>query len=238
MYLGEKSMVIVAHPDDEVLGAGGLISSISSNGAEVHVAIVSPRSILSRPGVSEDYVSGLIDQAMKASKVLGAKNLIFGNFDRELTAVRETEVNLLVNKMVNSVCPDTIITHPGNELHNDHNIVSKAVSIAARPRGGRKKISVLQFEQIGVYPSSDFWPNFYVTLTSEDIECKVKAMECYNGELQKHPNDWRTLYGIRARANLRGLECGSEFAEAYRIFRSYYDTSNTPTQLPAMARVL
>lgn len=219
----DKTMVIVAHCDDEVLGAGGLIHNLSSHGSEVAVVIVSPRSILSRPGVGEDYAEKLMSQAESVAKVLGSNRPVFGKFDREITHcdTSETEVNVWVQNEISSFCPDMIVTHPGNELHNDHNMVSTAVSVAARPRGGKKKIDVIHFEPISVYPATNFWPNLYLSMNQTDIDAKVRAMELYDGEIQKHETDWRTVYGITSRANIRGLECCSELAEAFSIWRSY-----------------
>lgn len=217
----DKTMVIVAHCDDEVLGAGGLIHNLSSHGSEVAVVVVSPRSINSRPGVEDGYAEKLMSQAESVAKVLGSRKPIFGKFRQEITSIKETEVNNWIQAEIASFCPDLIVTHPGNELHNDHNMVSKAVSIASRPNGGGKRIDVIQFEPVGVYPATNFWPDLYLSMNETDIDAKVRAMELYEGEIQKHRVDWRTVYGIRSRANIRGLECSSELAEAFSIWRSY-----------------
>lgn len=216
-----KTMIIVAHCDDEVLGAGGLIHNLSSRGSEISIVIVSPRSILSRPDVKEDYAELLMDQAEEVSKILGSCKPIFGPFDREITDVRETEVNRWIKDQIESFGPTVIVTHQGKELHNDHNMVSSAVSVAARPKGGRRNIDIVHFEPISVYPSSDFWPNLYLSMSKLDIDSKIKAMEIYDGELQTHQTDWRTVYGIMSRATIRGLESSSELAEAFSIWRSY-----------------
>lgn len=87
----DKTMVIVAHCDDEVLGAGGLIHNLSSHGSEVAVVVVSPRSINSRPGVEDGYAEKLMSQAESVAKVLGSRKPIFGKFRQEITSIKEEE---------------------------------------------------------------------------------------------------------------------------------------------------
>lgn len=216
-----RTMVIVAHCDDEVLGAGGLIHNLAQKLYEISIVIVSPKSILSRPGVNEDYAETLMSQAESVSKILGSNKPVFGSFDKEISSISETKVNRWIKDQIDSFSPNVVVTHQGNELHNDHNIVSSAVSIASRPKGGESSIDIIHFEPISVYPAKDFWPNLYLSMSRSDIDAKIKAMEIYDGELQTHETDWRTVYGIRSRAIIRGLECSKELAEAFSIWRSY-----------------
>ena len=71
-------LVVAAHPDDEVLGCGGTIARLVSQGAEVNVLILG-EGITSRQGLNEtekrQQVEILARQANEANKVLGVKNL-------------------------------------------------------------------------------------------------------------------------------------------------------------------
>ena len=221
MQFSQKILVVVAHPDDEVLGSGGLIHNLAERRKRVNVAIVCPRSVTAREGVGEKYARTLMNQAYLAANELGIKDLYFGEFKHELShpSISRIEVNRWVASVIFKDGCDTVITHAGKELHQDHNIVSEAVSIAARPRGN-KNIEVLHCEPIGAYPH-EFWPNLYAPLSEEDVEAKIKALACYEGEVQKQANGWRTLEGIRAKAKIRGIESGTDWAEAFSIWRCY-----------------
>src|SRR5689334_2467320 len=70
-------LVVVAHPDDEVLGAGGLISTLSSRGIPVRALILCGQveARLHRPADDD-----LRDDVLAASSVLGMEAPILGDF--------------------------------------------------------------------------------------------------------------------------------------------------------------
>lgn len=217
----DNVLVIAAHPDDEVLGAGGLIHKLTAGGAKVSTAIVCPGGVKPRPGVTDEYVQELIHQSFRVAKILGVKYQKIGPFDyAELSheSVSRRDVHYWIEAVVEELDPDTIITHSSLELHADHRIVAEAVKVATRPNHRKRK--VIHFDPVSIYQDG-FIPNYYVILGEQDIEAKESAMSCYDGEIQKDTYGWRNLRAIRAKAIARGLECSAELAEAYFISRDY-----------------
>ena len=51
-YKNKKLLVIAPHPDDEVLGCGGLISKVKSGGGKVHVLCFTVGNIKQYGGTS------------------------------------------------------------------------------------------------------------------------------------------------------------------------------------------
>ena len=90
-------LVIAAHPDDEILGCGGTISSHVESGDEVNVILVS-EGITSRSkkrNREKDAIEldDLILSAQKANKILGVKNIDFLNYpDNRLDSIERLEI--------------------------------------------------------------------------------------------------------------------------------------------------
>ena len=51
-----KNLIVVAHPDDEILGAGAFIVKSIERGDSVRVVIMNADGIASRPGMAEDIL--------------------------------------------------------------------------------------------------------------------------------------------------------------------------------------
>ena len=70
-------LIVVAHPDDEVLGAGATIFKLANNGHTVNVCILSGEVNArdQRPKIDE-----LQEDVEKSMKVLGVKKVIIGDF--------------------------------------------------------------------------------------------------------------------------------------------------------------
>ena len=70
-------LFVVAHPDDEVLGAGGTIYTLSKRGERIHVAIMSGMAS-ARSGRPKD--EELLSDVDRSLKLLGVQNKILGDF--------------------------------------------------------------------------------------------------------------------------------------------------------------
>jgi N-acetylglucosamine malate deacetylase 1 len=137
-----KVLICVAHPDDEVLGAGGAIASYVKNGDEVasiiftygeNSSLVKPRSQLARERIAE---------STRACKILGVKSLHFlGLPDTTLRRERRTEeTKKKVGGLLKKYDPDIILTHSIDDGHPAHTSVAKLVKRQVRSQGLRARI--------------------------------------------------------------------------------------------------
>lgn len=213
-----KVMVIAAHADDEVLGAGGAIARHVAAGDAVRVVICADCRT-ARPGYTAPPT--LPPAALEAARALGVEEVRFlcrGGMTLEVLEqplVREVEVEIELFK------PALVYAHLGTDLNSDHRAVSRAVMVATRPFTPFTPGRVLHFE----VPSSTGWetpasfsPNSFVALTEALLEKKLAAMACYAEELRPAPHP-RSLEALRTRAAYWGQLCGATYAEPFQLMR-------------------
>jgi len=215
-----KVLVVVAHPDDEVLGCGGTIARLVEREYKVHVAILGGITT-SREG--KVLTKETVKEADNASAVLGVKSLAkFDLDDNRFDTYPLLEIVKKIELLKEKVNPGIIFTHDHSDLNIDHRITHQAIMTAFRPGLEEGGFLLVAFET----PSSTEWqdqevgsfrPNFYVDIAGT-IKKKLQAMQCYKSELRKYPHP-RSIEGIMNLARRRGNEVCIEVAEAFRIIR-------------------
>ena len=87
------TLVIGAHPDDEVLGLGGTIAKLASAGEKVCVLIVTDGSSTQYPGDQEKRRQK--DEELRACcRTLGVQEVVHGQLpDMQLDGAKHTELN-------------------------------------------------------------------------------------------------------------------------------------------------
>lgn len=229
-------LVIVAHPDDEVLGAGGTMLKHAESDDKVTViymatGITSRRksnyqnSSLYEPKQGESdkmerEVEMLRNDAKKACKLLGVKNTVFYDYpDNEMDSVPLLQIVKTIEKEIIKNKPDRIFTHHYGDLNIDHRIVYNATLTACRPFDNIIS-ELICFEVPSStewnYPSS-FNPNYFIDIHKQ-LEKKIKAMESYRNEIRQFPHP-RSSKNLRSVAEKWGSTSGSKAAEAFEIIR-------------------
>jgi LmbE family N-acetylglucosaminyl deacetylase len=208
-----SALVLVAHADDETLGAGGLIQRLAKGDWEVRTVILSDGIIAARGGDQDNK-----PDAIAACAVLGIEPPTFLGFpDQRFDQVAMADLSGAVAEL--GLEPDLVITHVETDLNLDHRLTAQAAKIVARPR--RKPVSILGCE----IPNTSFWngvsfpANYFVDITQE-LDRKIEAFACYRGEIQPYPHPW-SREGLRLLAQAHGMQCGVPFAEAFHLIRGY-----------------
>jgi len=210
-------LVFMAHPDDEALSCAAVLYQMARAGYHVTI-IFANDGIPLRDGF--DY--SLHDEAHAAAAVLGAQDVHFLGFpDQRLDVV---PCAVIVDKLRALELPpcDLLFTHRLGDCNTDHDAVHRAALVYARPTDGYRPMAILGCE----IPSSSEWgavafqPNLWVALSEEALAAKQAALQCYAKELRQYPHP-RSAMGVEISARRRGLDCGAEFAEAFRLIRGY-----------------
>ena len=215
-------LVAVAHPDDEVLGAGGTIARLCQSGRRVYLLYLTDGT--GARGGDRAAALRRATAARRAAEILGAESPRFLCFpDNRLDSVPLLEVIHAVESVVREVGPSTIYTHHAGDLNVDHSICLRAVLTACRPLPGSLVRQVYAIE----IPSSTEWappgansafvPSRFVDVTAS-LPTKLAALEAYAEEMRPFPHP-RSAAAVEALARFRGASAGLEAAEAFVVLR-------------------
>jgi len=216
-----KVLVVAAHPDDEVLGAGATLAKHVDQGDEVHACVLS-EGATSR--YEDDMVSELVQCGKQAAEVIGLRSLRFEQLpDQRLDLLPLIEVTQAVEDVVDTVRPEVVYTHFPWDVNSDHAVVARCVWTACRPYRFPSVRMVAAFET----PSSTEWalpgehrrfePQRYVDV-SATLTRKLDAMRCYHSELRAYPHP-RSLRALQERAAYWGSVVGLPAAEPFLVLR-------------------
>lgn len=219
-------LVVVAHPDDEVLGVGGAMARWAGEGKDVHILIMA-EGLTSRSPVGagdQAALSKLRECAKKSAAILGVKSIDFVNLpDNRMDSLALLDIIKPIEAKIDALAPHMVVTHQPNCLNIDHQLTSRAVVTACRELPGAVVKTLLFFES----PSSTEWqvpgagvafqPNWYVDIESS-LEKKMAALKEYDCEMRDFPHA-RSYEAVRHLAHLRGSHAGVKAAEAFSLGR-------------------
>ena len=193
-------LAIVSHPDDETFGCGGTLMKHARTGKEVRVLCLScnPRNR------RDEFFSAV--QALNVEADLLERDKV----ESSPGLIRE------IADYIDDFRPDTIITHLPFDYHREHKacygVVKEAIEWAAHTTMYEDAWLVnrlLLMEVNTLIPS----PSVLVDVSSS-YGAKEKAIHQYTTQLAKFP--WGYYQRVnRKKAELRGVQCDVEFAEAF-----------------------
>lgn len=215
-------LIVVAHPDDEVLGAGATIHKLASEGNVIDVCIMSGMAAARAFRPSDDE---LFSDMVSCLTLLGVKDWMLGTFPNiQMNITPHLQLVQFIEKALMKYQPDVVITHHMSDTNNDHMHTSLACQAAIRlfqRRNDIKPVSELWFMEV---PSSTEWsvntalnkfqPNVYVEVGDSGVNKKIEALHKYRGVMREypHPRSNEALMGLAA---YRGSQSGCKYAEAF-----------------------
>ncbi|MDE7387635.1 MAG: PIG-L family deacetylase [Muribaculaceae bacterium] len=224
-----KYLIVVAHPDDEVLGAGASIYKWSHEGHVVDVCIMcsEAKARAFRPNDSD-----LSADLNSSAAYIGIKNRYEYTFPNiEMNTVPHLQLVQAIERAIIECQPDVVITHHPSDTNNDHLQTSLACQEAIRihqRRSDVKRINEVWYMEV---PSCSEWainsafqkfiPNCYVEVGEDGVDAKLKALGMYRGVMRPYPHPRSTEY-IKGLAAIRGGEWGLKYAEAFQIVLRRY----------------
>lgn len=196
-----RVLALGAHCDDIEIGAGGTILALSARLPGVHLGAFVATSTPQRAAESK---ASLCDFVGSDDVTLEIANLRDTRLPADFDAVKDHLGALSAGAW------DLILTPHPDDAHQDHAIMGRLAPTAFRNH------LILRYE----IPKWDgdlgsLRPNLYVPLTVEQVRRKWALLdEHYASQRSRDWWDYETIAGL---ARLRGMECRSQYAEAFRV---------------------
>ncbi len=201
-----RALVLAAHTDDE-FGCAGTIARLVDAGVQVRYLALSRCEASVPDGLPDDVLEHEC-RACLAALGLADADVDVGRFPvryfpRDRQAILEQFVAL-----ARSYSPDLVLLPSSHDTHQDHAVVYKEGFRAF------KRSTLLGYElpqNLTTFDNSAF-----VALGEDHVRRKLDALSAYASQ-QFRP--YATDAFIRGLATVRGVQCGSEYAEAFEVVR-------------------
>lgn len=229
-FKNKKLLVIAPHPDDEVIGCGGLISKVKEAGGKVFVLYLTVATTKDFSSNGPSTKQERIKEIKKVAKFLRLDGwrIVFGKeaLHLKLDQVPQREIINEIERgkkiSLESVQPDIIAFPSFGDYNQDHRAAAEASFAACRPAVRALKHVpdlVLSYESPMngyLHPTAAHRVNLVVELAKKHIQDKIKAMNLYKSQVRgpKHPRNGKTLEAL---AIVRGSLIGTEFGEGFYV---------------------
>jgi N-acetylglucosamine malate deacetylase 1 len=227
----KRILVVVAHPDDELLGLGATMNRLITENKCIARAIILGEGITSR---SEQRDRDKWEKELKihrdnieaARKHIGYESSgIYDLPDNRFDTVALLDIVKIIEKEKAEFKPDVIFTHHGGDTNIDHRRTFDAVITASRPMKAEPVKTIIAFET----PSSTEWqafnypdyfrPNLFFQVSKKNLNAKISAMESYTFEKRDYPHP-RSPKALEILSQRWGVVIGVEYAEAFMLIRN------------------
>lgn len=219
-------LVIVAHPDDEILGVGATIAKHVQNGDNC-TGLILGEGMTSRYDKRDladvSKIEELHKDIFQAAKVIGYEKVYLENLpDNRFDSVDLLDIIKIVEKYIEEIKPDVIYTHHIGDLNVDHRRTYEAVLTASRPIGENYVKEIYAFETVSSTEwnfqlESSFRPNLFIDIT-DTLSIKLQAIKHYETEMRDFPHP-RSLENLEAVAKKWGSVISRQYAEAFQVIR-------------------
>lgn len=226
----KKILVVVAHPDDELLGLGGTMNRlIADYQCECRVIIlgegITSRSDQRDPEIWKKELEIHRSNIHSAQAAIGYQSVGIYDFpDNRFDSVDLLDIIKVIEKEKREFQPEVIFTHHGGDVNIDHQRTFEAVITATRPMAHEKVKTIITFET----PSGTEWraasdpkhfiPNLFFGISEENLQAKIKGMESYEFEKRQYPHP-RSPEALKILAQRWGVVVGKRLAEAFMLIR-------------------
>mgnify|MGYP000279825710 FL=1 len=226
----KRILVVVAHPDDELLGLGGTLNKIVNDYNTFIRVVILGEGLTSRSNQrnTKKWNKELEKHRRNikmAQKAIGYQELSLHQIaDNRFDSVDLLDIVKLIENEKAKFIPDYIFTHHGGDVNIDHQRTFEAVITATRPMEHETTKGIFSFET----PSGTEWrastdphhfiPNIFIELSEENVQAKIKGMECYEFEKRAYPHP-RSPEALHIVSQKNGIQVGFHLAEAFMLVR-------------------
>ncbi len=118
----DRLLLVIPHPDDEVLGSGGLLQRAVAAGADVRILMITSGNKWGKQALRRREVK-------RAVAVCGipAKKIIFSELNDGLLHREQAQIRKQLQLILKDFVPSVVITSDPADLHRDHAVLARVV---------------------------------------------------------------------------------------------------------------
>jgi len=182
------------HPDDVELTCGGTISKLKS---DVHIAVFSDC----------DLPDGEVSRAHDVLNVISH----YFYFDRRTFPDQRQGILDALIDLRDRLTPDVVFIPDMSDVHQDHQVIAMEGL-----RAFKMSSDIISYS----HPHNQIngYCNYFVSLTDEDLENKIKALDQYKSQVDRFYFNPEAVRGV---ARYYGVQCQTKYAEAFKIIRKH-----------------
>jgi LmbE family N-acetylglucosaminyl deacetylase len=200
---GERLSILClgAHSDDIEIGAGAMLLSLLGRGVclDVHWCVLSAAG--ERESEARASATDFLSEAARAQiEMMSFRDGFFPEQGEQIKRWFES--------LKGRVEPDLILTHRGDDAHQDHRELSRLAWNTFRDH------VILEYE-IPKWDGDMGRPNLYVPISEKTLRRKIDLLLSHFGS--QRSKQWFDAETFRGLARLRGMECRApeRYAEAF-----------------------
>jgi LmbE family N-acetylglucosaminyl deacetylase len=208
---GERLLVLAPHPDDEVIGCGGVVAHHLNGGSRVRVVVATDGGQAGAPATREKESRKALSLLCSAGNPAGETTFL-GYPDRELAAHRD-ELSQRLASILREYRPDLILVASPIEFHPDH--LALATTFCELIQRDDTLFADLAIAKVAFYEvGQPLRPNAIVDITAV-ADQKYAAIAAHESQLafRDYVSYARGLNAYRAMT----MPAEVKFAEAYFV---------------------
>ena len=228
-------LAIGAHPDDVETFCGGTLAKYAKQGHKVFTATATNGNVGSATLSMEEIAKIRKEEARRAAAIIGAEYICLDYDDEMLFDGRDTRLAFI--DLVRYCKADVILTHNPQDYNPDHELTSKIIRDIAvmipvakietpnKPCDTIPTIAYFEAE-LGL----GFIPTDYVDIT-DVIDIKKAMCAEHKSQVAWMQDNYKDIMGDKdftddclLISRFRGMQCGVEFAEGFRMANDAYRT--------------
>jgi LmbE family N-acetylglucosaminyl deacetylase len=218
-------LMICAHSDDQIIGAGGALAKYAGEGFEIHTIVMSFGEGV-KPHLRRDVISRTrIKESQKADKIIGGHGVVFLGL-RDLHFEEDFEkrgISQNLIKIVEKLKPVKIFTHSTDDAHPDHRAAFRMVLKTFKEM--KLKYDLYTFEVWHILNLKKRNKPKLVVDTSDTFKIKIKALKAFKSQI-----NLSTFYNylvlnnfifflIYIKDTLNGIKHNTKYAEVFYKIR-------------------
>ncbi|MEP6600907.1 MAG: PIG-L deacetylase family protein [Nitrospirota bacterium] len=192
-------LLLGAHSDDIEIGCGGTVLRLTAANPDLNILWV----VFSAEGARRREARSSARLFLEA---VGQSKMVLKQFRSSFFFTQGEPIKQYFETLKRSFNPDIVFTHYRDDRHQDHRLISDLAWNTFRDH------LILEYE-VPKYDGDLGIPNLFVPLDEAICRRKVSHLsKAFRSQRDKHWFSEETFLGLM---RLRGVECASQYAEAF-----------------------